>query len=96
MPIVKNKSDVQSCSNYRGIKLICHTTKLCERVVEKRLRSEVMFSEQQWFHARESTTYALFALRLLMEKYIDGQKKLHCVFVDLEKAHDTVSREEVV
>ena len=32
VPIFKNKGDVQSCSNYRGIKLISHTMKLWERV----------------------------------------------------------------
>ena len=43
----------------------------------------------------KSTTDALFALRVLMEKYREGQKELHCVFVDLEKAYDKVPREEV-
>ncbi|KAK3516356.1 hypothetical protein QTP70_009412 [Hemibagrus guttatus] len=38
VPIFKNKGDVQSCSNYRGIKLMSHTMKLWERVVEARLR----------------------------------------------------------
>ena len=97
IPIFKNKGDVQSCSNYRGIKLISHSMKLWERVVERRLRSELKFSEQQYgFMPGKSTTDALFALRVLMEKYREAQKnELHCVFVDLEKAYDKVPREEV-
>ena len=95
IPIFKNKGDVQSCSNYRGIKLISHTMKLWERVIEKRLRSDLTFSEQHYGSVPgKSTTDALFALRVLMEKY-RGQKELHCVFVDLEKAYDKVPREEV-
>jgi hypothetical protein len=38
VPIFKNKGDIQSFTNYRGIKLISHTMKLCERVIEHRLR----------------------------------------------------------
>ena len=60
IPIFKNKGDVQSCSNYRGIKLISHTMKLWERVVERRLRSELTFSEQQYgFMPGKSTTDAV-------------------------------------
>ena len=33
------------------------------------------------FTPGKSTTDALFALRVLMEKYREGQKELHCVFV---------------
>ena len=47
-PIFKNKGDVQSCSNYRGIKLMSHTMKLWERVVEARLRVEVSICRQQY------------------------------------------------
>ncbi|KAM8881452.1 uncharacterized protein ACB058_001631 [Synchiropus picturatus] len=70
--------------------------KLWERVVESTLRTEVSICEQQFcFMPKKSTTYAVVALRMFMEKYREGQKELHCLFVDLEKVYDTVPREEL-
>nr|GEU83378.1 retrovirus-related Pol polyprotein LINE-1 [Tanacetum cinerariifolium] len=43
--VYKNKGDAQACSNYRGIKLLSHTMKLWERVIERRLRRETKVSE---------------------------------------------------
>ncbi|KAK3568200.1 hypothetical protein QTP86_000226 [Hemibagrus guttatus] len=50
---------------------------------------------QYGFMPRKSTTDAIFALRILMENYRDGQRELHCVFVHLEKVYDRVPREEL-
>ena len=79
IPLFKSKGDVQSCNNYRGITLIGHIMKLWQSVVERRSISDLTFCEQQ-----KSSTDALVALRVLMEKYRDGQKELHCVCVDPE------------
>ncbi|XP_047499546.1 uncharacterized protein LOC125046003 [Penaeus chinensis] len=44
------------------------------------------------FMPGRSTTNAIFALRMLMEKYREGQKQLDCVFIDLEKVYDSTKR----
>ena len=38
----------------------------------------------------------MFALRMLIEKYREGQKELNCVFVALKKAYDRVLREDTL
>ena len=44
--------------------------KIQKRVVEARLRDEVIICEQQYgFMPRKSSTDAMFALRMLMEMY---------------------------
>ena len=96
IPIYKNKGDAQCCGIYRGIKLMSHTMKVWERIIEAKLRDRVEISKQQYgFMPRKGTTDAMFAPRMLMEKYREGQSELHCVFVDLEKAYDKVPREEL-
>ena len=96
IPIYKNKGDAQCCGNYRGIKLMSHTMKVWERIIETRLRDRVEISKQQYgFMPGKGTTDAMFALRMLMKKYREGQRELHCVFADLEKVYDRVAREEL-
>ena len=73
-----------------------HTMKVWERIIEARLRDRVEISKQQYgFIPGKGTTHAMFGLRMLIEKYREGQRELHCVFVGLEKAYDRVPREEL-
>ncbi|GJT36229.1 retrovirus-related pol polyprotein LINE-1 [Tanacetum coccineum] len=94
IPIFKNKGDAQVCSNYRGIKLLGHTMKLWERVIERRLQRETLVSKNQFgFMPGRSSVEAIHLIRSLMEKYRKRQRDLHMAFLDLEKAYDSVPRE---
>ena len=80
VPLFKNKGDAQVCGNYRGIKLLSHTMKLWERVIEGRIRQETMIRENQFgFMPRKSTIEAIHVLKKLMERYRERKKNLHGV-----------------
>ena len=83
-----------NCDNYRGIKLIEYGMKVLEKIVERRLRVITSIDDMQFgFVAGKSTTDAIFVVRQVQEKMLEGNEKLYCCFVDLEKAYDRVPRE---
>ena len=93
--VYEGKGDALTCGSYRGIKLLEHTMKVLERVIEGRVRKIVKIGSMQFgFMAGRSTTDAIFIVRQLQEKYL-AKKDLWMAFVDLEKAFDRVPREVV-
>ena len=59
-------------------------------------KDKVTIAEQQFgFMPGRSTTNAIFCLRMLLEKWIEGKKAVHCAFIDFEKAYDRLAREEL-
>ena len=91
VPIYKGKGDILECNHYRGIKLMCHSMRLLERLIEAMLRQITSIGNTQYgFRPGMSTTEPICILRILQEKYREMNKELHIVFVDLEKAYDRV------
>ena len=96
VPLYKGKGDFKECGNYGGIKLMSHTIKLLERIIEARIKKEMTIDEQQFgFMPGRSTTDAIFCLMMLLEKWNEGQKAVHCAFIDLEKVYYRLSREKL-
>jgi len=94
IPLYKGKGDTRDCNNYRSIKLMSHTMKIVERVLDSRIRQLVQLSQDQCgFVGGKSTIDAIQSLRILMEKHRDASRDLHMIFVDLEKAFDKVPRD---
>ncbi|XP_068237167.1 uncharacterized protein [Palaemon carinicauda] len=75
IPIYKGKGGIQESGNYRGIKLIGHTTKIWEKIIEKRLRDETTIGEEQFgFMPRRGTGSALspYLFDLVMDVVTQG------------------------
>lgn len=95
IPIYKS-GDASLPSNYRPIALLSSISKIIEKVVSKRLikylESKKLLSKHQYgFRSGLSTGDATLKLTSQITSYIDGGEKCLGVFLDLQKAFDTVS-----
>ncbi|KAJ8710818.1 hypothetical protein PYW08_009333 [Mythimna loreyi] len=95
-PVFKGKGSVQECGDYRGIKVMSHTMKLFERVIDSRIRQECTVSGCQYgFRPGHGAMDPIFALRVTMEGYRSKNTPLHLLFLDMQKAFDCVPREVI-
>lgn len=77
VPLYKNNCNIENCTDYRGIKLMIHTTKLCKSHETNASRK----------HARKIQWELHTISRRLVER-LREKKELRMVFIDLEIAHD--------
>ena len=94
-PIFK-KSDKNKCENYRPISLLSNLSKIFERVMHTRLYdflddSNVFYELQFGFRKQYSTNHALLSIVEDIRSNLDNKTFACGVFVDLEKAFDTVN-----
>ena len=96
IPIYK-KGDPSSPSNYRGITIVNTLSKIFSLLLRNRLNNwvenEACLNDVQFgFRDGRSTADAIFNLHSLIQKVLHKKHKLWCVFIDFERAFDTVSR----
>ena len=100
VPIYKNKGDIDSTNNYRGITLSNVLAKIFSHILLKRINKwsdehDKINDNQFGFQKSKSTVDCIFVLSAIISKVINGNagnKKLFCAFIDYEKAFDKVDR----
>ena len=95
VPIHKSDSKLE-CSNYRPISLLSNLGKIIEKLMHNRLMNFLekhlcIFPNQYGFRSKHSINHALIQMTEKVRKAIDNKSFACGVFVDLQKAFDTVS-----
>ena len=94
MPVHKKESK-HFCSNYRPISLLSNIDKIIEKIMYNRIyrfldKNNFIYSLQFGFRQHYSTSYALLNLTEAIMKALDDGNFACAIFVDLQKAFDTV------
>ena len=100
IPIYKKGSRLQ-VSNYRPISLLSNLNKILEKIVHCRVYKflddfQCLYSLQFGFRKKHSTNHALIEITETIRQALDDKKMACGVFVDLQKAFDTVNHDILI
>ena len=92
------KGDQQNCNNYRPISLLSNISKIIEKLIHKQLSvfleiNNCLYTHQYGFRNQHSTTHALITITEKVRHALDNDKITCRVFLDLQKAFDTVDHQ---
>lgn len=89
------KGDKKDCNNYRGLTLLNTASKVLTLILLRRLTDSLeptIRNEQAGFRPRKSCVDQINTLRIIIEQSAEWRSPLYLLFVDFEKAFDTVDR----
>ena len=97
VPVFKKDSKLDY-SNYRPISLLSNIEKILEKLIYKRLytflsNNNIIYNLQFGFRKQYSTSHALINITENIRKALDDRKIGYGVFVDFQKAFDTVDHQ---
>ena len=97
MPVFKKGSRLETC-NYRPISLLSNINKIFEKVMYSRVynyinKSDCFYPLQFGFRGKHSTNHALISIVDEINEALDKKKVVAGIFVDFQKAFDTVNHE---
>jgi hypothetical protein len=96
VPIYKNDDD-EDPGNYRPISLLSNINKIYGKLMYCRIASflkknNTLFSTQYGFREKHTTQHALLDIVSKIQNNMDNKLFSCCIFIDLQKAFDTVNR----
>ena len=94
VPIPK-KGDILECDNWRGISMLEVVGKILARVIQDRLQEvveEEVLESQCGFRKGRGCVYMIIVVRQLAEKVVEHCTKRFILFIDFQKAYDSVPR----
>lgn len=95
---VPKKGDLQQCKNWRGISLLSVPSKIFYRIILNRIERTLdtgLRKEQSGFRAGHSCTDHINTIRILIDQSLEYQAPLQLLFIDYERAFDSINREYI-
>ena len=95
---IHKKGSKKLCKTYRGISLLSMPGKVCAKILDARIRQVTegqVMEEQAGVRVGRGCRDQICVMRQLAEKTIEKDGKMNAAFIDLEKAYDKVSREDM-
>lgn len=95
---IYKKGDKHDCSNYRGISILNVAYKVYSTILKRKLQpiaEKILLEEQCGFRRGRSTIDAIFTIKQIMENRREYNLPLFFLFLDYNKAYDTVDRQRL-
>ncbi|XP_073821541.1 uncharacterized protein [Musca autumnalis] len=95
---IPKKGDLTLCKNWRGITLLNSICKIIATLILQKIQpviDETLRKEQAGFRPGRSCVDHVNTLRIIIEQSIEYNSPLYLLFIDFERAFDTVYRDAI-
>jgi len=92
---VPKKGDLSQCRNWRGTTLLAVISKIFNKIILERIKNSLemgLLKEQAGFHHNRSCIDLINTLRVIIEQSVEFQSPLCMLFVDYQRAFDSLNR----
>ena len=95
---IPKKRNLSECDNWRGITLLSIPSKILSRIIYNRIVQEadkLIRKEQAGFRTNRSCVDQINTLRIICEQCNEWRSTLYLLFIDFEKAFDSLNRDYI-